>query len=242
MTEGLRGAAAWQVLSENRTLDPLRGTACRQHAVRRARGGAGAAGAALATGQGRPGLRRTGLRRAGYRQIAPRPGSAGAPRGRAAHSPALVLLAAPPGQRALSDRRPARTGGRVSPRRHGRATAGQAGGAARARHQRSRRTRGADRRTAVDPDRGALSAARSHATKPQGEDAAGAAGAGRGTGGRQPVLMLSEDAHWSDPTSLELLDLIVDRAPALPLLLIVTYRHRPIRRSRRPGPAARMSA
>ena len=43
----------------------------------------------------------------------------------------------------------------------------------------------------------------------------------------QPVLMLFEDAHWSDPTSLELLDLIVDRAPALPLLLIVTYRQAP---------------
>jgi class 3 adenylate cyclase len=41
---------------------------------------------------------------------------------------------------------------------------------------------------------------------------------------RQPVLMLFEDAQWSDPTSLELLDLIIERAPALPLLLIVTYR------------------
>ena len=28
--------------------------------------------------------------------------------------------------------------------------------------------------------------------------------------------MLFEDAHWSDPTSLELLDLIVERVPALP--------------------------
>jgi predicted ATPase len=41
---------------------------------------------------------------------------------------------------------------------------------------------------------------------------------------RRPVLMLFEDAQWSDPTSLELLDLIIDRAPALPLLLIVTFR------------------
>jgi class 3 adenylate cyclase/predicted ATPase len=48
-----------------------------------------------------------------------------------------------------------------------------------------------------------------------------------GLAARQPVLMLFEDAHWSDPTSLELLDLIVDRAPALPLLLIVTYRPSP---------------
>src|SRR5262249_28392048 len=41
---------------------------------------------------------------------------------------------------------------------------------------------------------------------------------------RQPVLMLFEDAHWSDPTSLELLDLIIDRVPALRVLLIVTFR------------------
>jgi predicted ATPase len=45
-----------------------------------------------------------------------------------------------------------------------------------------------------------------------------------GLAARTPVLMLFEDAQWSDPTSLELLDLIVDRAPALPHLLIVTYR------------------
>jgi class 3 adenylate cyclase/predicted ATPase len=41
---------------------------------------------------------------------------------------------------------------------------------------------------------------------------------------RGPVLMLFEDAHWSDPTSLELLDLIIDQVPALRLLLIVTFR------------------
>jgi class 3 adenylate cyclase/predicted ATPase len=45
-----------------------------------------------------------------------------------------------------------------------------------------------------------------------------------GLAARQPVLMLFEDAQWSDPTSLELLDLIIDRVPALPLLLMVTLR------------------
>jgi tetratricopeptide (TPR) repeat protein len=45
-----------------------------------------------------------------------------------------------------------------------------------------------------------------------------------GLAARTPALMLFEDAHWSDPTSLELLDLIIDRVPALPLLLIVTFR------------------
>jgi class 3 adenylate cyclase/tetratricopeptide (TPR) repeat protein len=41
---------------------------------------------------------------------------------------------------------------------------------------------------------------------------------------RRPVLMLFEDAQWSDPTSLELYDLIIDRVPALRVLLIVTFR------------------
>jgi class 3 adenylate cyclase/tetratricopeptide (TPR) repeat protein len=45
-----------------------------------------------------------------------------------------------------------------------------------------------------------------------------------GLAAQQPVLMLFEDAQWSDPTSLELYDLIVDRAPALRVLLIVTFR------------------
>jgi class 3 adenylate cyclase len=45
-----------------------------------------------------------------------------------------------------------------------------------------------------------------------------------GLAARQPLLMLFEDAHWSDPTSLELLDLIIDRVPALPVFLILTYR------------------
>ena len=39
-----------------------------------------------------------------------------------------------------------------------------------------------------------------------------------------PVLMILEDAQWIDPTSLELFDRIVDRVPALRVLLIVTFR------------------
>jgi hypothetical protein len=44
---------------------------------------------------------------------------------------------------------------------------------------------------------------------------------------QQPMLMLFEDAQWSDPTSLQLLDLVVDRASALPVLVIVTGNGRP---------------
>ena len=36
--------------------------------------------------------------------------------------------------------------------------------------------------------------------------------------------MIFEDAHWIDPTSLELLGRIVDRIPILRVLLIITYR------------------
>jgi predicted ATPase len=41
---------------------------------------------------------------------------------------------------------------------------------------------------------------------------------------REPVVMVFEDAHWIDPTSRELLDLIVERVSSLPVLLIVTFR------------------
>jgi predicted ATPase len=40
----------------------------------------------------------------------------------------------------------------------------------------------------------------------------------------QPVLMVFEDAHWSDPSSRELLDLTIDRIQNLPVLLFITYR------------------
>jgi class 3 adenylate cyclase/predicted ATPase len=41
---------------------------------------------------------------------------------------------------------------------------------------------------------------------------------------RNPVLMIFEDAHWSDPTSLEVLGRAVDVIATLPVLLIVTFR------------------
>jgi class 3 adenylate cyclase/predicted ATPase len=41
---------------------------------------------------------------------------------------------------------------------------------------------------------------------------------------QQPVVCIFEDAHWSDPSSLELLDLLVYRVPALRVLVVITYR------------------
>src|SRR6202011_811384 len=45
-----------------------------------------------------------------------------------------------------------------------------------------------------------------------------------GLAARQPVLMLFEDVHWSDPTTRESLDLLIDRVPTLRVLAIVTFR------------------
>ena len=45
-----------------------------------------------------------------------------------------------------------------------------------------------------------------------------------GLAAREPVLAVFEDVHWIDPTSLELLDLTVDRVPSLPVLQIITFR------------------
>ncbi len=45
-----------------------------------------------------------------------------------------------------------------------------------------------------------------------------------GLAGKQPVLMLFEDAHWADATSLEVLDLVIERARRLRVLLLITYR------------------
>src|SRR5512140_3797267 len=41
---------------------------------------------------------------------------------------------------------------------------------------------------------------------------------------QSPLLMIFEDAHWTDPTSLETFGLVVDRVRSLPVLLIVTFR------------------
>jgi len=45
-----------------------------------------------------------------------------------------------------------------------------------------------------------------------------------GVARQQPLLMVFEDAHWIDPTSHELLDLIVERVRSLPVLLTLTFR------------------
>jgi class 3 adenylate cyclase len=41
---------------------------------------------------------------------------------------------------------------------------------------------------------------------------------------RQPILLSFEDAHWADATSIELLDLTVERVRQLPVLALFTFR------------------
>jgi predicted ATPase len=41
---------------------------------------------------------------------------------------------------------------------------------------------------------------------------------------RQPVLFIIEDLHWTDPTTLELLNLVLDQTPTASLLVLLTCR------------------
>jgi predicted ATPase/class 3 adenylate cyclase len=45
-----------------------------------------------------------------------------------------------------------------------------------------------------------------------------------GLAAQQPVLALFEDAHWIDPSTLELLGMIVERIQRLPVLVLITFR------------------
>jgi class 3 adenylate cyclase/predicted ATPase len=41
---------------------------------------------------------------------------------------------------------------------------------------------------------------------------------------RQPAVVLFEDVHWADPTTLETLDLLIHRVGNIPLLIVLTHR------------------
>ena len=41
---------------------------------------------------------------------------------------------------------------------------------------------------------------------------------------QNPLLIIFEDAHWTDSTGLELFSRIVDKVPTLRVLLVVTFR------------------
>ena len=45
-----------------------------------------------------------------------------------------------------------------------------------------------------------------------------------GLAAQQPVLALYEDVHWIDPSTLELLGLVIERIRQLPVLVLITFR------------------
>ena len=184
----------------------------------------GPAAAALAPGPERRGPGGPALRRAGDRQVAAAGGAAGAARRGAAHPPALFLLAAPPGQPPAPVRGPARARGRAS----------------RAATRRRRRLEKLEALLAsTSPPAEDVALLAELLSLPTGGRHAAAALAPQRKrertfeallrpverlARRGPVLMVFEDVHWIDPSSRELLDLVIERAARLPVLLLVTFR------------------
>ena len=216
---GLAGAAA------ERRREPVRGVARLDiDPAGWPRRGDRAAAAAMGARQGGGGPGRAGLGRARPRQVAHRRGIGRAPSRRAACPPALFLLALSPGQCALPVHRPARSGGGVRAGRSACCQAGEARGLARPRSACRTRTW---RSSPICCHCRARSAILLPNLSPQRKKERTLEALIRqleGSARRQPVVMVFEDAHWIDPTSRELLDLIVERVRSLPVLLIVTFR------------------
>ena len=62
------------------------------------------------------------------------------------------------------------------------------------------------------------------AAEAQGRDTADLGRLTEAAARQQPSVMLFEDAHWADPTTLEVLDLLIDRVKTVPLLVVLTHR------------------
>ena len=41
---------------------------------------------------------------------------------------------------------------------------------------------------------------------------------------RQPMLLVHEDLHWADPSTLEIIGLLVEQVPTVPMLIVLIYR------------------
>ena len=142
---------------------------------------------------------------------------------RAAHAPALFLLALSPGQRAVTVHRPARTRGRVRARRSARCRTGEARSRAGPRRAAGRGC-GAPCRSAVVAGSERYQLPNLSPQRKKERTLEALIRQLEGLARQQPVVMVFEDAHWIDPTSRELLDLTVERVRSLPVLLIITFR------------------
>ena len=217
---------AYRVLGDERGREPVRGVPRRRpDAAGRARGGAGAcccgAGSRPRAARARwccSRASRGSASRGCWRRC-------GAARRRAARPPALLLLAAPPGQPPAPGRSPsssARPDSRAATRPSGSSRSWRRCWRRPRRRARSGRSWPSCCRsrpasaTAARPDQPAAAQASAPSRR--------CCASSRGWRGASPVLMLFEDVHWIDPSSRELLDLVVDARPGLPVLLLVTFR------------------
>ena len=142
-----------------------------------------------------------------------------ADRARTAHRSTVFLLGLSHRQCPASDDRTTQTLRCVRARRHTRDEAREACRGTRAGTAFGRRYEPSCR-AAVDPDERSLLTPSTHAAAQEGEDIRGALTGVRKLARRRPVLMVYEDVHWIDPTSRELLDLTIERARRLPMLLL----------------------
>ena len=181
------------------------------------------AAAALVEGKERRRPGGAALRRGRHRQVSTDGSAAGTSRHRATYAPALFLLTTAHRQRALSDHQPDGARRRICARRHR---------ASKARQARCRAGSelypapgcGALCRNAVAAERRTLSRPRSTPQQRRQTTLEALTAQMEALSQSNPVLMIFEDVHWIDPTSLEALGRAVDRIRTLRVLLIVTYR------------------
>ena len=53
-----------------------------------------------------------------------------------------------------------------------------------------------------------------------------------------PLVVILDDLHWADPSSIDLIAALLRRPPAAAVLLALSFRHRQARRASRPPSTA----
>ena len=161
---------------------------------------------------------------AGHRQVSTDGGASGAPRRRAAHALALLLLTAAHRQRALPDHQPNGARRWICARRHRASEARQARCGAGAELYVTPRTQHCFAEMLSLPNDGRYPTLELAPQQRRQKTLEALTAQLEALSRSKPVLMIFEDVHWIDPTSLEALGRAVDRLRTLGVLLIVTYR------------------